>query len=137
MWCTTMKIKDHQSSTIRFRHSDIYTTINFARLSVSDGSGRLIWGLSCGWLGVVGTRYRVSQPAADADRYRCACLTQGLAGRGDGYQCGLGWWRSSTYNKCKMDGRHFGNQQNNKSQQWSDMQKNHSKQICAPRHYFR
>jgi len=27
----------------------------------------------------------------DAQRYRCACLhrTQGLAGRGDRYQCGL------------------------------------------------
>ena len=24
------------------------------------------------------------RPGADADRYRCACLTQGLAGRGDG-----------------------------------------------------
>ena len=33
--------------------------------------------------------------ATDADRYRCACLTQGLAGRGDGYQCGLDWGRSS------------------------------------------
>jgi len=39
----------------------------------------------------------VSQPAADAERYRCACLhcTQGLAGRGDGYQCSLDWGRSS------------------------------------------
>jgi len=26
---------------------------------------------------------------ADAGGYRCACLTQGLAGRGDGYQCGV------------------------------------------------
>ena len=35
----------------------------------------------------------VSQPGADAERYRCACLhcTQVLAGRGDGYQCGLDW----------------------------------------------
>jgi len=31
------------------------------------------------------------RPRADADRYRCACLTQGLAGRGEGYQCGLDW----------------------------------------------
>jgi len=33
------------------------------------------------------------QPGADAERYRCACLycTQGLAGHGDGYQCGLDW----------------------------------------------
>ena len=35
------------------------------------------------------------QPAADANGYRCACLTQGLAGRGDGYQCGLDLGRSS------------------------------------------
>jgi len=28
----------------------------------------------------------VSQPGADAERYRCACW---LAGRGDGYQCSL------------------------------------------------
>ena len=42
----------------------------------------------------------VSQPGADAERYRCACLhcTQGLAGHADGYQCGLDWGRSSTYN---------------------------------------
>jgi len=35
----------------------------------------------------------VSPPGADAERYRCACLhcTQGLAWRGDGYQCGLDW----------------------------------------------
>jgi len=35
----------------------------------------------------------VSQPGADSERYRCACLhcTQGLAWRGDGYQCGLDW----------------------------------------------
>ena len=39
----------------------------------------------------------VSQPGADAERYRYACLhcTQGLAGRGDGYQCGLDWGLSS------------------------------------------
>ena len=48
-------------------------------------------------VGVVDKRYGVSQPGADAERYRCACLdcTQGLAGRGDGYQCGLDWGRSS------------------------------------------
>jgi len=41
----------------------------------------------------------VSQPAADAERYRCACLhcTQGLAGRGDGYHCGLDWGLSSVF----------------------------------------
>ena len=39
----------------------------------------------------------VSQPGAYAERYRCACLhcTQGLAGRGDGYQCDLDWGLSS------------------------------------------
>jgi len=44
-------------------------------------------------VGVVDTRYGVSQPGADAERYRCACsrCTLGLAGRGDGYQCGLDW----------------------------------------------
>ena len=43
-------------------------------------------------VGVVDTRY-----GADAERYRCARLhcTQGLAGRGDGYPCGLDWRRSS------------------------------------------
>jgi len=48
-------------------------------------------------VGVVDTRYGVRQPAADAERYRCACLhcTQWLTGRGDGYQCGLDWGRSS------------------------------------------
>jgi len=69
-------------------------------------------------LGVVDTRYRVSQPAADADRYRCACLTRGLAGRGDGYHCGFDWARFSTYKNSKMaNGYHF---ENSKSQQWFD-----------------
>ena len=47
-----------------------------------------------GWLVTVGV---VSQPGADAERYRCACLhcTQGLVGRGDRYQRGLDWGRSS------------------------------------------
>jgi len=46
----------------------------------------------------------VSQPAGDAERYRCACLrcTPGLAGRGDGYQCGLlDWVRSSDADACE------------------------------------
>jgi len=57
-------------------------------------------------VGVVDTRYGVSQPGADADRSRCACLqcTQGLAGRGDGYQCGLDWGRSSSYKVYFADG---------------------------------
>ena len=44
----------------------------------------------------------VSQPGADAERYRCACLqcTEGLAGRGDGYQCGLEWGLSSKIDKA-------------------------------------
>jgi len=58
-------------------------------------------------VGMVDTRYRVSQPGADAERYRCAYLrcTQGLTGRGDGYQCGLAWRRVSflsTYNDEKV-----------------------------------
>ena len=37
-------------------------------------------------VGVLDTRHGVSQPGADAERYRCACLhcTHGLAGRGEG-----------------------------------------------------
>ena len=50
----------------------------------------------------------VSQPGADAERYRCACW---LAGRGDGYQCGLDWGLSSGYSyptlflicRCKIN----------------------------------
>jgi len=51
---------------------------------------------TAGWPVTAGV---VSQPGADAERYRCACLhcTQGLDGRGDGYQCGLDWGRSSYY----------------------------------------
>ena len=46
----------------------------------------------------------VSQPGADAERYRCACLhcTQGLAGRGDGYQCGLDRGLSSFKQEAKV-----------------------------------
>jgi len=58
-----------------------------------------------GWPVTVGV---VSQPAADTERYRCACLhyTQGLAGRGDGYQCGLdGARRSSTLLSTTLDAR--------------------------------
>jgi len=56
------------------------------------------------------------RPGADADRYRCACLTQGLAGRGGGCQCGLDWGRSSSNilaticlhtSKEVMCGQHF------------------------------
>jgi len=59
-----------------------------------DTNGLAGWGVD--EVGIVDTRYGVSQPGADAERYRCACLhcTQALAGRGDGYQCGLDWGRS-------------------------------------------
>ena len=48
-------------------------------------------------VGVVNTCLGVSQPAADTEWWRCACLhcTQGLAGRGDEYMCGLDWGRYS------------------------------------------
>jgi len=48
-------------------------------------------------LALHGGRGRRMLSCCDAERYRCACLhcTQGLAGRGDGYQCGLNWGRSS------------------------------------------
>ena len=72
--------------------------------SVCDGDARRVGG-GRGWLagdsdGLAGwpvTVGVVSQPRADAERYRYACLhcTPGLAGRGDGYQCGLDWGRSS------------------------------------------
>jgi len=57
------------------------------------------WPVTVVEVGVVDTCYGVNQPGADAERYRCACLhcRQGLAGRGDGYQCGLDWGRSSKY----------------------------------------
>ena len=63
------------------------------------------WPVTVGMVevGVVDTRYRVIQPGADAERYSCACLhcTQGLAGRGDGYQCGLDWGRSGINKRPK------------------------------------
>ena len=54
-------------------------------------------------VGVVDTRYGVSQLGADAERYRCACLhcTQGLAGRGDAYQCGLDWGLVNKYSNSQ------------------------------------
>ena len=81
---------------------NINTTVKIT--SVCDGDAPSVGG-GRGWLagdtdGLAGwplTVGVVSQPGADAERYRCACLhcTQGLAGRGDGYQCGLDWGRSS------------------------------------------
>jgi len=82
--------------TIHWNNTTIKTT------SVCDGDARSVGGgRGClagdtdglaGWPVTVGV---VSQPGADAERYRCACLhcTQGLAGRGDGYQCSLDWGR--------------------------------------------
>jgi len=59
-----------------------------------DTDGLAVWPVTVGV---------VSQPGADAERYSCACLhcTQGLAGRGDGYQCGLGWGRSRSALKSR------------------------------------
>jgi len=76
-----------------------------------DTDGLAGWPMTVGVVevGVVDTRYGVSQPEADVERYRCAYLhrTQGLAGRGDGYQCGLDWGRSNTFSglmrvRCSM-----------------------------------
>ena len=66
------------------------TTINTTRLSVVSVT---VAAALAGWpvtVSVVEVGV-VMQPGADAGRYRCACLhcTQGLARRGDGYQCGL------------------------------------------------
>ena len=77
-------------------------------MHVCDGDARSVGG-ERGWLagdtdGLSGWPVTVGvviQLVADAERYRCACLhcTQGLAGRGDGYQCGLDWGRSSSDNR--------------------------------------
>jgi len=63
----------------------MYTIINFTRLSVV-AAALAGWPVTVGVVEVGG----VSQPGADAERYRCW-----LAGRGDGYQCGLDWGLSS------------------------------------------
>ena len=75
-----------------------------------------------GWkvtVGVVDTRYGVSQPGADAERYRCACLhcTQGLAGRADVYHWGLDWERSATFNKSSVVSLHT------KTRMWANAQR--------------
>jgi len=72
-------------------------------VSVTQGCRRIL----TGWpvtVGVVDTRYSVSQIGKDAERYRCACLhcTEGLAGHGYGYQCGLEWQRSSLEAKPRV-----------------------------------
>jgi len=80
----------------------MYSIIKTRRLSVvSVTVAAALAVILTGWpvtVGVVEVGV-VSQPAADAERYRCAYLhcTQGLAGRGDGHQCGLHWGRSSCY----------------------------------------
>ena len=47
-----------------------------------DTDGLAGWPVTVGVVevGVVDTRYRVSQPRADAERYRCACLHWGWLG---------------------------------------------------------
>ena len=72
------------------RSIPIYTIIKTTRLSVvsvTAAAALAVWALTVGVV-EVGV---VSQPGADAERYRCSCLhcTQGLAGCGDMYQCGL------------------------------------------------
>jgi len=76
----------------------IYTTINFTRLSVTHavsvmgwpaGRWRWVWS-KWAWL----TRLAAATLSSRDAHLRC---TQGLAGRGDGYQCGLDWGRSSIY----------------------------------------
>jgi len=57
-------------------------------VSVTAAAALASWSLTVGVVEVGG----VSQPGADAERYRCTCW---LAGRGDGYQCGLDWGLSS------------------------------------------
>jgi len=59
----------------------MYTIINFTRLSVV-AAALAGWPVTVGVVEVGG----VSQPGADAERYRCMYW---LAGRGDGYQCSL------------------------------------------------
>jgi len=67
----------------------IYTIIKTTRLLVTQAVS------VTGWPVMVGVVY--SQPGADAEWHRCARIhcTQGLGGRGDGYQCGLDWGLSS------------------------------------------
>jgi len=79
---------------LKFRiNSKTNTTIKIkSQVSMTVTHGVVVVGVA-GWpvilTGWPAGRWRVSQPAADADRYRCAC-----AGHGDGYQCGLDWGRS-------------------------------------------
>jgi len=76
------------------QRSLIYAIIKFTRLSVVSltvADALAGWpAILTGWPVTVGVVEvgGVSQPGADAERYRCACW---LAGRGDGYQCGLDW----------------------------------------------
>jgi len=57
---------------------------------VTVAAALVSWPVTVGVVEVGG----VSQPGADAERYRCAGW---LAGRGDGHQCGLDWRLSSHY----------------------------------------
>ena len=74
----------------------MYTIIKTTRLSVVSVT---VAAALAGWP-VTGGVVEVgvaSHPGADAERYTCACLhcTQGLAGRGGKYQCGLDWGLSN------------------------------------------
>ena len=70
-------------------HETIIILLLKPQASVTVTQGMVVVGVA-GWPVTVGV---ASRPGPDAERYRCACLhcTQGLAGRGDGYQCGLDW----------------------------------------------
>ena len=79
-----------------FLRLSVIITIIKATSEVRDGDGD-VWR---DWLAGDSGRGRSGRgrlPGADAERQRCACLhcTHGLAGRGDGYQCGLDWGRFS------------------------------------------
>jgi len=55
-------------------------------------------------VGVVDTRYGISQPGADAEVTGARVYTASLAGRGDGYQCGLDWECSSGISNSAVSG---------------------------------
>jgi len=81
----------------RLKHSECVSVINTIIKTTSVCNASSVSDRLAGWpvtVGVIEVGV-VSQPGADAERYRCACshCTQGLAGRGDGYQCGLDWGR--------------------------------------------
>jgi len=80
---------------------------------------RQMWTLRCftpasidaRWAELSGRSGRGQPARTDAERYMCACLhcTQGLAGRGDWYQCGLDWGFLVTYEFLTADPRRRSN----------------------------